>query len=436
MTYDRYSDYRVDGKISASKQATVAGDVPVLGLNNKIPARLIEGSELNYSLTFDAAVFETDPTGCLTYSDDATGSTPIVNVDNDLSIGSFDIRTNPLTRDCYYATISGAGEILSVLNPYDLTEDIDGRDVTAEIQTENVMFVIPTRYSSRSATKLSISTDWQKGTPYAHTFDGHTYKYLAIGVYEGAIVNNKLMSVSGVAPTTSTTRPDFRTAAQANGTGWHLVNWHEWLLYRDMVLMGLKSFDSQRRLGQGNSRGNFTDPKVTLSSGMLDAAGPYAGTVGETDPVSPVKFLIENPWANRWQFLDDFVVSAGYEEPEGQFWADIYAGQTLTPTDLTSDKVKIGSVPLQNITASFNTYCTKIQTTDAGWGLWDVNAGTDSTGLCDRHWANGTPPDLRLGLVGGSSNVGSDDGLSALLLNFTLGSSIWTHGARVAFVFD
>lgn len=436
MTYDRYSDYRVDGKISASKQATVAGDVPVLGLNNKIPARLIEGSELNYSLTFDAAVFETDPTGCLTYSDDATGSTPIVNVDNDLSIGSFDIRTNPLTRDCYYATISGAGEILSVLNPYDLTEDIDGRDVTAEIQTENVMFVIPTRYSSRSATKLSISTDWQKGTPYAHTFDGHTYKHMAIGVYEGTIVNNKLMSVSGVEPTTSTTRSTFRTAAQANGEGWHLTNWHEWLLYRDMVLMGLKSFDSQRRLGQGNSRGDSTAPKVTLSSGSLNLAGPYAGTVGETDPVSPVKFLVENPWGNRWQFLDDFVVSAGYEEPAGQFWADIYAGQTLTPTDLTSNKVKIGSVPLQNITASFNTYCTKIQTTDAGWGLWDVNAGTDSTGLCDRHWGNGTPPDLRLGLVGGSSADGSSDGLSALLLAHALGRSNWGCGARVAFVFD
>jgi len=437
MTYDRYSDYRVDGRISASRQATEAGDVPVLGLNKRIPSALLEGGELNFSLQFDPAVFTTDPTGCLTYSGDAAGSIPISNLNNDLEIGSFDFKTNPLTRDCFYATIAGNGDILSVLDPYDLSKDTVGNDVSQEIQDENVMFIIPTRYSKRNANGISISTDPKNGTAYAHTFNGHVYKYLALGVYEGAIVSGKLKSSSGKEPTTNTTRPNFRTAAQANGTGWHLVNWHEWQLYRDTVLFGLKSFDSQRRLGQGNSRGNSTTPTVTLSSGMLDAAGPYAGMVGTDDlnTTSPVKFLIENPWSNRWMFLDDFVVSQGYEE-SGAYLADVYAGQALTPTDLTTDKVKIGSVPLQNITASHNNWCTQIQTDEAGWGLWNNWSGSDSTGLCDKHWANGTPPDLRLGLVGGSSYDGSYCGLSALYLGNALGHSAWLTGARLAFAFD
>lgn len=435
MAYDRYSDYSVDGKIKASKQATAFGDVPSLGVNNKIPTSLLEGFNLNYSIIFDSAAFITDPTGCLAYAGNAAGNTPISNLNNIFDIGSFDFLTNPMTYDCFYATIASNGDIMSVLNPEDLTKDIDGHDRTAEIQANNVMFVIPTRYSKRNSASISISTEWQNGTAYAHTLDSHKYKYLALGVYEGKILDNKLMSISGQAPTTSTTREVFRIAAQANGPGWHLTNWHEWQLYKDMVFMGLKSFDSQRRLGEGNTRGNVTDPQVTLSSGMLNAAGPYAGTVGESNPTSPVKYLIENPWGNRWQFLDDLVISAGYEDG-GTYWADVYAGQTLTPTDLMTDKVKIGRVPLANITAGSSAFATAIDTSDVGWGLWANNAGSDSTGLCDRHWYNGTPPDLRVGLVGGSSAGGSHAGVSALALSDALGNSHWGTGARVAFVFD
>jgi len=39
-----------------------------------------------------------------------------------------------------------------------------------------------------------------------------------------------------------------------------------------------------------------------------------------------------------------------------------------------------------------------------------------------------------LGIVGGSSNDGSNGGLSALNLNNTLGNSNWNYGARVTFM--
>ena len=434
MTYDFESDYAVRGKLSAGKQAEQAGDAVLLGSNGKIPDRFISGSDFKYSLSFDAATFATDPTACLAYADDAVGFTKVDgSAETTLkkhANGSWG-DDNPLINSMFYATFNG-GTIHHILDPEDLTKDINGVDRSSEIQTDNVMLVIPTVYSKRDANGISISSKPSQGTPYAHTYDGHTYKYLAIGVYEGTIVDGKLKSVSGTAePSHDTTRANFRAAAQANGDGWMLTNWHTRQLIRDLTLMVTKSFDSQRHVGQGFSTGGSNSAgHRALVPGLGNKLGRYAGNPSGTSDV--VKCLIENPWASKWEFIDDVVT--GYNDTE-QAWTDIYAGQKLQATDDLAHMELIGTVVTTNKAGSTNTFATAIQTdNEAGWGIWDNTSGADNTGLCDKHWSN--PSAQRLCICSGSSSDGSADGVSTLNLIRALSDAVWAFGARPAFVFD
>ena len=293
------------------------------------------------------------------------------------------------------------------------------------------MLVIPTLYSERNANGISISSKKSQGIPYAHTYDGHTYKYLAIGVYEGTIVDGKLMSVSGSAePTHTKTRAEFRAAAQANGDGWMLTNWHVRQLIRDLTLLIGKSFDSQRNFGQGFSTGGSDAAgSRALVPGLANALGRYAGNATGTSNV--VKCLIENPWASKWEFIDD--IMTGFNDVD-QAYTDIYVGQQLEVEDDLSKMTLMDELETTDMHASTNAFSTAIHTDEVGWGLWYNHDGTDATGLCDKHWSN--PSAQRLALAGGSSGDGSTGGVSALGLGNALSAAFWAIGARPAFVFD
>lgn len=445
MTYDWESDYAVRGKLSAGKQASQAGDAVLLGVNGKIPDSFISGSDYKYSLTFDPTTFITDPTGCLTYADDAVGFT---RVDNSASTslqaaspGSWG-NDNPMINSMFYATFDADGNVHHILDPSNLTKDINGEDRSTEITQENVMLVIPTIYTKRNANGISISSKRSEGTAYAHTYDGHTYKYLAIGVYEGTIVDSKLMSVSGSAePAYNVTRAACRTAvwknsssspstgATANGQ-WMLTNWHVRQLIRDITIMTLKSFDSQRQLGQGFSLGGSNaEGNRALAPGLANTLGRFAGNAAGTSNV--VKCLIENPWASKWEFIDD--IMTGYNDVD-QAYADIYVGQQKQVQDDLTKMTLLDEIETTNMHASTNAFCTSIHTGDVDWGLWNNHDGSDATGLCDKHWSN--PDAQRLAVCGGYSADGSADGVSALYLGNALSHSYWNVGARPVFVFD
>lgn len=421
MTYDWESDYGVRGNISAGgkltggTQASAEGDAVLLDEERKIPYRFIPNppDTFKYTLAFDATTFATDPTACLSYGDDAVGYTPMVN--SSTTLGAADpgswVEGDPLIDSMFYATIAD-GTIHHVLNPDNLAETVDGVDVSTEITQEDVMLVIPTLYTKRDANGVVISSDPSEGTAYAHTYDGHTYNYLGIGVYKGTIVDNKLMSVSGATPTGSVTRPDFRAAAQAKGEGNMLTNWHARQLIRDLTLLTSKSFDSQRRIGQGISNAS------TTPTGATNALGRFAGNVSGT--ADHVKCLIEDTWALKNEFIDDFVCVDG----------TISAGQRLLADDVAENMTVVGVL---SSAAMSNGWATAIQTSDTGWGIFDNTSGSDSTGLCDYHYYSSG---IRLGLTGGHSSNGSNAGVSCLGVDLSLSYSSSLCGARPAIVFD
>lgn len=442
--YDHGNNWKVRGHLQAAMQAQNEGDAVLLGADGKIPGEFVSGSGFRYGLAFNPTTFKTDPTGCLTYTLECANHTPVSNLNNVLSTGSWK-KEDPMLAECFYATISEDGDILHVLNPNNLAQDINGADVSAEITTENVMFCIPTRYISRNASGIVHSSRPSDGIPYAHRRGGHTYKYCAIGVYPGVIVNdngtNKLKSVSGQTPSNNTTGQNFITYAKNNDTDleWHVWNYHEWALMRDMELFMLKSFDGQRRLGNGASTGGSSGSPGFPTNGALNASGMFAGNVNGT--TSPVKCLIEQPWATIWQLVSD-CQTATYRAKTGTepfaYYQDFYVGDNDNAhvDEQTTSKDLVCSIPCLDtaLSSAKSAWVDTIQYGDVAWGMPDSLTGGDAIGTCDIHWMNGNVVGaLR---VGGSSNDGSDCGLSAMSLDNALSTSLWIYGARLAFSFD
>ena len=441
--YDHGYDWKVRGRLQAAQQAQSDGDAVLLEGGGYIPQRFLRANARVFSLTFDPVTFASDP-ACLTYGDDCANYDPIDNTGLEMDVGDWGMDS-PFFEDCFYATINTDGDILHELDPMDLTKSVQGVDVSTEITQENVMFVIPKRFIKRNSTKIVHSNMEGMGSPDPFVRGSHTYNYVALGVYPMTIVNGVGKSVSGVIPTTSTAGATFRSDAKANNTDleWHVWNWHEYQMYRDMVLFGTENFDSQGVVGKGQcNAGNNTGVWAVNggASHAVDKAGPWYGDLTATDV--PVKALLENVWGECWQLVDDCLIlkyRTDDTDPENLlYYQDFYAGQNDNAhvDDLTTSKTLIASVPVPSNRLSSGgwVYSRTIDTTQAGWGLPMDMTGDTSTGLCDGHYMNAA--DQRAVRVGGGSFNGLSDGVSALGLSSALSYSGWSDGARLAFSFD
>ena len=389
-----------------------------------------------FTMNFNATTFQTDPTGCLTYADDCAGYTPVSSPPSSLGtcgvIGDWLMKAdgtsdNPLLDKCFYATFTSQGVLHEKLNPQDLSERIatwdnsakkwEAATGTSSIATEDTMFCIPTLYEDSTATTISLSSDSSNGTAWAHTIGGHTYQYLAIGVYETYNNGSVAQSWSGRASTASVTRSNFRTYSTGKTVqnGHAMVwNFHQWQLWRLMTLFAMKSFNGQSQIGRGGLRYNGS-----TGQGLCNALGPFAGSSASIS--SSVKAFIENPWGYRYEFIDDFVTDNG----------TVWVGQNAVPDDTYdgTNKTSISGFTAAGLPKT-------IMTSLPGWGLGMDSSGSNSTGLCDYQYINTSGQ--KLGYVGGYSGSVSSGyvGPSCLYASGSLSLGNADRGARLAFVFD
>ena len=394
-------------------------------------------NEVSFGMSFNSSTFTSDPAGCLVYTGECAGFTPVSSPPSALGacsvLGSWDMNadgssSNPFLDSCFYATFDEDVNIHERLNPKNLAEviglwnaDKKGWGTASgisSIESENTMFCFPALYRKGDASSVTIGTKSSSGTAYGATIDGHTYQYEAIGVYEGYVQGSKLMSLSGKASSASITRPNFRTYAAANKVKNGLAmlrNFHQWRDWWHLYLFGAKSFNGQVSVGQGGFTYNGG-----VGQGLCNAMGLWAGSsAASASTATSVKALIENPWGYKYEFIDDFVNSSG----------TIYVGQNSTPDDTTSNK----------ISTSFGTgsgWQSGLNSTGAFWGLSTGTSGSSTTYQCDYRYSNS--PGTYLGGVGASSGTVSDGhvGPSCLGANGSLSASGSSLGARLAFVFD
>ncbi len=394
-------------------------------------------NEVSFGMSFDSSIFTSDPKGCLVYTGECAGFTPVSSPPSSLGpcsvLGSWDMNadgssSNLFLDSCFYATFDKDGNLHERLNPKNLAEVIGTWNADkigwrpasgpSSIESENTMFCFPALYRKGDASSVTIGTKESSGTAYGATIDGHTYQYEAIGVYEGYVQGSKLMSLSGKAASSNIIRSDFRTYAAANKVKNGLAmlwNFHQWRDWWHLYLFGAKSFNGQTAIGQGGFTFNGG-----VGQGLCNAMGLWAGSSkNSVSTATSVKALIENPWGYKGEFIDDFVNSAG----------TIYVGQNSTPDDTTSNKISTSFGTRQGWQSGLNS-------TGAFWGLSTDTGGTSTTCQCD--YRSSSSNSGRLGIVGEHSGNVSNGyaGPSGLRAGYELSIKDYYYGTRLAFVFD
>ena len=429
--------------------------VPVNDSENGLDAAVGDGGAYSYTITYDSSQMSTTSAAISVANMTAISHTGSPTAVASLNAGSWtwDTTTGRGPFNSFYAAfdINNGNAYYAVLNPFNLTKTITGEDLPTPLTRWNIMWVLPTVYIKSTADSLTLTNDSTAGgTAYAHTIDGHVYKYVAIGVYEGSTTTldgqTVLTSTTGTMPAANATRAVFRgyahnyamspTLNESSTYPAHSMLWNfdQWTLFKDICFATMEDFNSENHVGNGHV---FTNNSTySYETGALNTRGPYAGLPARiTDDATAlsygsdsVKLYIENAWGGVWDFVDGAVF-------DGR--TGIYLDNSSNPTDAhTGTYVAYHTWP----TAIQNGYPISIQTDNARiWGFQGSTVGgSDTTGTADYIWTSADADRvLRVGGDAWSAWSGSVRcGLSSSYVNNALSSSAVDIGSRLAFVFD
>lgn len=125
---------------------------------------------------------------------------------------------------------------------------------------------------------------------YAHTRGATRKEAFYLGAYLGFLDGNKLRSVTGKKPQDNKSITDFRTYAQANGSGYDLCGFYQLTFLQAMYVLKYGNLDSQTAIGKGLTSGGQNAVNTT---GATNGHGIDYGTASDTQQM-------------RFQFIEDF----------------------------------------------------------------------------------------------------------------------------------
>ena len=417
-----------------------------------LDAAVGDNGSYSYTITYDPTLMSTT-SAAISVAD----MTPISHTGSPTTVSSMNAGSwtwNTTTGigpfNSFYAAfdLTDGNKFYAILNPYNLTQTIDGVTLNP-ISNYNIMWVLPTVYISSTATTLTLSNDPNDGVAYAHTIDGHTYRYVAYGVYEGSTTSlggtTVLTSTTGSLAAVSNTRGTFRTYAHNyvmdsslttnnNYPAYSMLwNFDQWQLYKNLCLTILEDFNTQNKVGNGFAY--YDGSSYVHNTGSMDSYGPYSGNPAlistDADLLSygsdGVKLFLENTWSGVWEYVDGFIIVDKNS---------IYLNSASSPTDNnTGDYVTNITLasPFQNGIPT-----TILNDSARLWGYPGNTVGGSSTSGTTDSLLTGNA--TRILFVGGSGTndaaaVG-DFGLLDTAMNASFSSAPATIGSRLAFVFD
>lgn len=345
-----------------------------------------------------------NPSTCITYADNAIGMTA-GSSEWDSFFG-------------HYPCLFKDGVEVGRLNPNDFTKFEDGTD--ADITSGNagdVMIAFPKRgYKiSTSGNNVTVSmTDNPNAEGYcylAHTRGTTVKDVFYLGAYKGYVTSSKLRSLSGKTPTVNTTIGNFRTQAQANGSGYDQSAFNQLIFRQCMYLLKYKNLDSQTAVGYGYVKGN----SASISTGGTNAKGmDYGETTGK---LQMKLFGLEDFWGNVWEFIDGIFSDSSYN--------------ILTATENFNDT---GSGYTNQGASGFSSntggYMSKVQgTSEKGFVLKEAN-GSETTYYSDYADVYAS----RLAYFGGAWSNGASAGAFRLYVNPSASDSFSFVSARLMYL--
>lgn len=185
-----------------------------------------------------------------------------------------------------------AGEVVYFLDPTTRLLKEDGVTPSVLDGTDGQVCVYIPKFYSKYAFDSGVH-DWSISTvpldgyavDPAFIKGGVEVDYRLYGCYEGYIDGNgKLCSISGVLPTVSKTRAQFRTAAALRGPGWHQYDAAAHGLLQRLFLIEYADLNAQAMLGMGLTQYAAWPGTPQALTGVSNAFGNASGGVSAAVP--------------------------------------------------------------------------------------------------------------------------------------------------------
>lgn len=359
------------------------------------------------TMTVKLDLNNSDPTSWATYDDDATGMTA-GSADWDEFFG-------------HYPCILDNGVELGKLKTTDFTKYEDNTSAPITTIGKDVMIAYPRRgikieQSSNILTVSMTNEDNVSGYSYlAHSYKGNACSHFYLGAYKGYVSSNKLYSVSGQTPTTSVTIGNFRTYAQARGTGYEQSAYYQLIFRQVMYLLKYKGQNAQVAVGRGFVDGNSA---IYGACGYTNDKGMDWGE--STGKYPMCLFGLEDFYGNIFEFIDGIYSNSSRQ---------------LSAADGNYNDTGSGYTTISSATASSNwsgylRY--PVGTNTGGFAplVSNTNKGSETTYWCDYA---GVYAD-RLANFGGNWNNAGAAGVFLLIVSRTASNANADYGARLMFL--
>lgn len=335
------------------------------GATNISESNRISGTPQPYKkMTVRIDLSNSNPATCSTYADDAVGMTAGSSEWDDF-FG-------------HYPVLFKDGAEVGKLDPNDFTKFEDGTDADITSGDAGDIMICFPRHGLAISTTDNIVTVSMTDDPdnddfkyYAHSRGDNRRDVFYLGAYKGYLLDSKLRSLSGKSPRVNATIGNFRTYAQANGSGYEMTGFYQITYLQAMYLLKYKSLDSQTAVGMG-----YVSGSNAIATGGTEAWGMDCELVKQTNPTymtdskHHVKvFGLEDLWGNVHEFVDGIYSSS--------------ARNIITATDNFNDTGTGYTDNGQGATSNLSGYMSKPQgTTEKGF-IAKANDGSSTTYFCD-----------------------------------------------------
>lgn len=206
----------------------------------------------------------------------------------------------------HYPAMIKNGAIVGELDPsqgYAKYTDGTTADITSGTDGD-VMIVFPRRdlriWKDNEYLYVSMTGKLDKADydHYAHKYKGNDCDWFALGRYKGYYDGTKLRSLSGQTPSVDIAIGNFRTYAQAGGTGYEQSAFYQLTYRQAMYMLKYLGQNAQIAIGRGYVDGN----SAAHITGGTDTLGmDYGETTGK---VQCSLFGLEDFWGNVYEFID------------------------------------------------------------------------------------------------------------------------------------
>ena len=226
--------------------------------------------------------------------------------------------------------------------------------------------------------------------------NGNEIDYCYMPCYTGAIVNNKLRSLSGKSPIHSYSGASEISYAIANNqtddTIWYTETFSDRMLINMLLLLIGKSTDTQTVFGNGHYKGD-NSANSNIASGTMNTKGLFYGTNGTWTGVKV--FGMEHYWGNQWRRIAGWINSYGTQKIKLTY------GQSdgSTVDGYNTDGTGYIEIPNSTPSGSSGGYISKLLFGNYGY-IPVISNGSATTYCCDGLWFKNEQ--IGYALMGGS----------------------------------